>query len=85
MAQRVPTEAANPESIAARYIARHGIARYRSEYEKGWRASMKGGSEAYATGNHSDAYEDGYLDAANRDDDKWHMLKCPNHDTCGRG
>ena len=89
MAKPIPTEAADPNGIAARYIARHGIEKYKREYQKGWRASMdpkrETGLDRPGGGSYSDAWEDGYLDAANRENDKWHLLRCPKHDNTETG
>lgn len=65
---------------------------YRQHYNWGWRYS---GSESatldyvdskYGIGRKPgyDAALDGYLDrGASRD--KWHLLRCPDHDACGEG
>jgi hypothetical protein len=77
MAQRIPTEAANPESCAGTFIARHGIAAYRRDYERGWRAAygLDAADNDGRSGN--DAWMDGYLDRASRE--KWHLLRCAAH------
>jgi hypothetical protein len=56
---------------------------YRTDYDRGWRYSAR----PAATLDHldargaSEAEYDGYLDrAAGRE--KWHRLRCPDHDTC---
>lgn len=85
MAQRIPTTAADPAGPAAKFIERHGIEAYRRDYNRGWSYSLRdGGDRGLEPADHdgrsgSDAWMDGYLDAANRDDDKWHLLRCPAH------
>jgi hypothetical protein len=58
--------------------------KYKRDYERGWR-STAGLDRADADGrSDNEAWMDGYLDqAAGRE--KWHMLNCPDHNTCGKG
>jgi hypothetical protein len=60
---------------------------YRRDYLAGWRASDRakdGTLERADDRNASAGWYDGYLDrAAGRE--KWHIPRCPNHDTCGQG
>ncbi|WP_020142290.1 hypothetical protein [Terracoccus sp. 273MFTsu3.1] len=77
MAQRVPTTAADPEGPAGRFIERHGIEKYRRDYERGWRAAYGLDAADNDGRSGSDAWMDGYLDRASRE--KWHLLRCANH------
>lgn len=83
MSQRVSTEAADPNGPEAAFIERHGIEAFKREYNNGWKASAQPGDSAkWNSGMTSDAWDSGYLDyAAGRA--KWHLLNCPDHDTCG--
>lgn len=67
---------------------------YRKHYEWGWRYSARESatldyvdSKYGFSARNTVAYNaamDGYLDyAASRD--KWHLLRCPDHDACGEG
>lgn len=57
---------------------------YRKAYRRGWRTSERVGNldRADADGrSDDDAWMDGYLDyAAGREE--WHLLFCPDHDSC---
>jgi len=68
----------NPDNAEARdwYVA---------EYNAGWQASRRGTEHGpFQDGTSSDAYDDGYLDAA-AGRMKWHLTYCTDHDTCGEG
>jgi hypothetical protein len=81
MATTIPTEAGDPNSAEARYIAAHGIESFKREYRNGWKAA-EGESVIWNNGGGSTAWESGYLDrAAGRE--RWHLLRCPDHNTCG--
>lgn len=57
-------------------------AEYRKAYNRGWRfkGDLSAADEKHYTDN--EAWTDGYMDqAAGRD--KWHLLNCPDHNTCG--
>lgn len=76
----------NPDRAA--YIAKHGLEHYKKRYKAGWkysgaRGATHGLDPADADGRSGDdAWMDGYMDYANRDDDKWHLLYCQDHDKC---
>lgn len=79
----------NPDRAA--YVERKGLKHYKARYDAGWRYSMRVAclDAADADGRSwDDAWMDGYLDAANRDDEKWHLLHCQAHHNneggCGR-
>jgi len=57
----------------------YALSHYRKEYSNGWKAGLRGGSRAWENGTATDAYEDGYLDAA-AGREKWHLTHCTNHD-----
>lgn len=66
------------------------VCQYLMAYDKGWAASNRGSSldaaqARYMSKGHSQfehwAWEDGWLDNATGRD-KWHLSKCPTHDTC---
>jgi len=67
----------NPNRMT--YIDRHGLAHYKRRYNAGFNAAF-GLDRADADGrSNDDAWMDGYLDRASRDDDKWHLLYCQAH------
>lgn len=62
---------------------------YLKDYNKGWRDSENPGKNStFSEATGSKAYEDGYLDGSNREDQKWHLAWCQNHEDtdtgCGR-
>lgn len=85
MAARKPTEVTNPQSLGGGYAERHGMEKYRAEYEAGWTtAGRTSDSSKYGSGGYTWAWEDGYLDrAAGRE--KWHITRCPLHDNIEGG
>lgn len=67
--------------------------KYVADYRKGWKDRTWGlvliPGDLSAMVKDGDAYEDGYLDRANRDDQKWHLAWCTDHDNrvdggCGK-
>ncbi len=61
------------------------LARYKADYERGWRYSSTSPDPSLDHLDRKgarDAEYDGYLDAA-ASRDKWHLLRCPDHDACG--
>jgi hypothetical protein len=85
MAQRKPAEHADKTSPGGEYAERYGIDLYRDQYERGWKAANSlSESRVWESGMSSDAFDDGYLDAA-AGREKWHMTRCANHDTVENG
>lgn len=68
---------------AARVMRLNGRdeADYKRMYNKGWRRSERVGSIPDSANAEDDAWMDGYLDNATGRE-KWHLLFCPDHDSC---
>lgn len=65
---------------AREWVEAGRAAEYVREYNAGWAASGRGSdSSKWNDGSASWAWDDGYLDRASRDNDKWHLTYCLNH------
>jgi hypothetical protein len=79
----VPRVASDIKStLGRRYAEAYGVDEYKREYNKGWaggRRAQDTPPRAWENGTSSDAYDDGYLDAA-AGRSKWHLTNCPDHE-----
>lgn len=70
-------------SLGSAFAHRNGVAAYVREYRNGFAAGSRStisDDTKWNSGQSSDAWDDGYLDAA-AGRERWHLTYCPTHDT----